>query len=234
MVTGLLNIGDKARWKFLKIWLICSDKISKNLPKCSDSIRHLPTNNRIYLDGSIRPQKQPNLFRLTNQASKTTHFAQISFKIANLMTLKCKYITTNLIPCIHPISNMCHATGFLASCYNGFYHPQNILKFGLQLTKELNLCVIEGEHLSILTDCWYHSQHAKESVRWKQGICSHMQHSISLMDSSEILMVCVFICLHDNIWDNTSIGAIKHPGMHTAFATTLRVHRQYYLNYVSI
>ena len=157
--------------------------------------------NQICLDGDIRPQKWPNSFRLAKQASKTAHFVQNSFKITDLMMPKCKYITANLILCIHPISSMHHAAGFLVSRYNGFYHPQNILKFALQLTKDLNLCVIKSECSSILTECGYHGQDAKESIRWKmlQGICSHMQCSVSLMDGFKISMVHIFICLHDKI-----------------------------------
>jgi len=33
MLKGPLNIGDKARWEFMKIWLLCTDKISKISPK---------------------------------------------------------------------------------------------------------------------------------------------------------------------------------------------------------
>ena len=145
---------------------------------------------------------------------------------------KCKYITANLILCIHPISSMHHAAGFLVSRYNGFYHPQNILKFALQLTEDLNLCVIESECSSILTECGYHGQDAKESIRWKmlQGICSHMQCGISLMDGLKISMVHIFICLYDKIRDSTNVSAIRHPGMCTAFATALGVQCQYYLN----
>jgi hypothetical protein len=82
-------------------------------------------NGQIRSDWPIRPQKLP-----------------ILFEIADLMTPKRKYITANLILCIHPISSTRRTAGFLASHYNGFYCPQNILKFPLQLTEDLNLCVI--------------------------------------------------------------------------------------------
>jgi hypothetical protein len=47
MLTGPLNIGGKARWKFLKIWLICTDKNQKFHPKCSvfSRIAHLASKN---------------------------------------------------------------------------------------------------------------------------------------------------------------------------------------------
>src|ERR1700685_1589805 len=38
--AGPLNIGGKARWKFLKIWLLCTDKFSKISPKMFG--RHWP------------------------------------------------------------------------------------------------------------------------------------------------------------------------------------------------
>ena len=103
-----------------------------------------------------RPKKGPNLFGL---ASKTAHFVWISFKIADLMT---KYITANLILCIHPISSM---WVFLQAATIAF----TARKISWSLLWRLE-SVIEGECLSILTKCGYHGQDAKELVGWKQGI----------------------------------------------------------------
>lgn len=75
-----------------------------------------------------------SLFRQVHQALKTAKFVWtgqsdlkiclISFKITDLICQmpKWKYITTNLILYIHPISSMHCTMGYLASCCNGFYH----------------------------------------------------------------------------------------------------------------
>ena len=122
----------------------------------------LTYNDKICSDWPTGLKKKPKLVGLANQASKTTHFVRISFKIADLMMLKCKYITANLILCIHPISSMCWTMGFLASHYNSFYYPQNILKFALQLES-----VIEGECSSIWTDCV--SRSGCEGIDWMEA-----------------------------------------------------------------
>ena len=123
--------GWQGQMKFLKIQLIWNNMFRQNFKKvfwfrqalayndkiCSDWPRGLKK-AQICSDRDIRPWKQPNSFRLANQASKTTHFVWNSFKIADLMMPKCKYITTNLILCIHPISSMCCTMGFLANHHN--------------------------------------------------------------------------------------------------------------------
>jgi hypothetical protein len=45
---------------------------------------------------------------------------------------------------IHPISIACPAPTVLASCYNSFDCPQNILKFFAQVIEDLQLCIIKG------------------------------------------------------------------------------------------
>ena len=76
--SGPLNIGGKAWWKFSKIWLLCTDKISKISSKmfglqqawapkvkiCSDWPSGLQKTQNC-LDGAIRPRKQPISFGLT-------------------------------------------------------------------------------------------------------------------------------------------------------------------------
>jgi hypothetical protein len=136
MSIGPPIIGGEARWKFLKIWALCMDKISKFSPNmlgsqqacmekfkfCSDS----PSGHQkiqIHLNQPVRPPKTAILF---GSASKNCSFAP--------RWCKCCIKSLCIHLCItHPAST------FLASHYNSFDRPQYILKFPLQLIEDLKL-----------------------------------------------------------------------------------------------
>jgi len=99
-ISGPLNIGGKAWWKFPKIWLLCTDEISKICPKmfglqqawapqvkiCSDCPSGLKK-TQICSDGAIRPRKQA-IFRLAIRPQKRFTLPPNDNQIANCTEIK--------------------------------------------------------------------------------------------------------------------------------------------------
>jgi hypothetical protein len=109
LILGPLSTGGKARWKFPKIWVLCTDKFSKISPNmfrlqqaftqkvkiCSDCASGLKKNPNLFRLANQTLKKPQNLFRLANQASKNTNFVQIGLILLRLIpndrqTTNCK------------------------------------------------------------------------------------------------------------------------------------------------
>ena len=139
----------EAWWKFPKIQPICPDI------------------NSIFW---------PNMFRLNLAFGKFSNFVQMTHQASKK---KLFYLFYHVL-CVKknhsespPILSASAATStFLANCYNSFNCHQYILKFSLQLIEDLEVFVIEGEHLAILAECGCYSQSDGRRPRAYVPMCS--------------------------------------------------------------
>ena len=149
-------IGGKARWKFLKICVLCMDKISKISPEMFRLEQAYIEKTKMCLDCPSGPPK----CQICSDWPQNCHFC---LKYTNK---QCH----NSFP-VHPISIGTHCawlpSAFPLCSYNSFYCLQNILKFPLQLIEELYLCLFDGECTAILAECWCCGQDVKKSIRQK-------------------------------------------------------------------
>src|ERR1700691_5814367 len=109
------------------------DKISKISKICSDHSRHA--------------WKRLNFARMAHQATKNFKSVQTCQsglpKWQFCLDWPQKIVILLSDGSIPPISIACHAPTILASCYNSFDCPQNILKFFAQVIEDLQLCIIK-------------------------------------------------------------------------------------------